>query len=134
MGMIVMKTVGILSALSVSALLLAGCGTSPGDRGLSGGLLGAGTGAAIGSLAGSAGTGALVGGLGGAAIGLLTSPEVINLGPAAWNRSASSSSTHRRHASRPAANRTARSDCTTRETATQRITTCAKKTRTARAD
>jgi hypothetical protein len=119
--------------LGISALLLAGCGTSPGDRGLSGGILGAGTGAAIGSLAGSAGTGALVGGLGGAAIGLLTSPDVINLGPAPWNRSASASS-HRRHASRPAAHRTARSDCTTRETATQRITTCAKSTRTARAD
>lgn len=102
-------------------LLLAGCGTSPGDRGLSGGLLGAGTGAAIGSLAGSAGEGALIGGLGGAAIGLLTSPDQINLGPAAWNRSASSSSHHRRHASR-----LARSDCTTRETATHRITTCTK--------
>ncbi len=128
------KIVGSFSAICLSALLLTGCGTSPGDRGLSGGILGAGTGAAIGSLAGSAGTGALVGGLGGAAIGLLTSPEVINLGPAAWNRSASSSSSHRRHASRASASRTARSDCTTRETATQRITTCAKPTRTAKAD
>ena len=129
-----MKTIKTVCVLSVSVLLLTGCGTSPGDRGLSGGILGAGTGAAIGSLAGSAGTGALVGGLGGAAIGLLTSPEVVNLGPAPWNRSASSSSSHRRHASRPAAHRTARSDCTTRETATQRITTCAKTTRTAKAD
>ena len=128
------KTVGSLCALSLSALLLTGCGSSPGDRGLSGGLLGAGTGAAIGSLAGSAGTGALVGGLGGAAIGLLTSPDVINLGPAPWNRSASSSSTHRRHASRSTARHYARSDCSTRETPTQRITTCAKATRTARAD
>jgi hypothetical protein len=75
----------------------------------------------------------LVGGLGGAAIGLLTSPEVINLGPAPWNRSASSSY-HRRHASRTAAHRYAKSDCSTRETATQRITTCAKPTRTAKAD
>lgn len=128
------KIVGSCAMLCVSALLLAGCGTSPGDRGLSGGLLGAGTGAAIGSLAGSAGTGALVGGLGGAAIGLLTSPEVVNLGPAPWNRSASSSSGHRRHASRAATHRYAKSDCTTRETATQRITTCAKTTRTAKAD
>ena len=128
-----MNNIKIISALGISVLLLTGCGTSPGDRGLSGGILGAGTGAAIGSLAGSAGTGALVGGLGGAAIGLLTSPEVINLGPAAWNRSASSSSP-RRHASRPAAHRTARSNCTTRETATQSITTCAKPTRTAKAD
>ena len=117
-----------LSVLCFSGLLLAGCGTSPGDRGLSGGILGAGTGAAIGSLAGSAGTGALIGGLGGAAIGLLTSPDKVNLGPAPWNRSASASS-GRRHASRYA-----KSDCSTRETATQRITTCAKATRTARAD
>ncbi|HWU57018.1 MAG TPA: hypothetical protein VN175_16020 [Rhizomicrobium sp.] len=125
------RPIKTLSALGLSALLLAGCGTSPGDRGLSGGLLGAGTGAAIGSLAGSAGTGALVGGLGGAAIGLLTSPEVLNLGPAAWNRSASSSSP-RRHAS--SSRRYAKSSCSTRETETQRITTCAKPTRTAQAD
>ena len=125
------KTVGRVCALAMGALLLAGCGSSPGDRGLSGGLLGAGTGAAIGSLAGSAGTGALVGGLGGAAIGLLTSRDMINLGPAPWDRSASSSSSHRRHAS---SSRYAKSDCSTRETSTQRITTCAKATRTARAD
>jgi hypothetical protein len=122
------RTIQVFSALGLSALLLTGCGTSPGDRGLSGGLLGAGTGAAIGSLAGSAGTGALVGGLGGAAIGLLTSPEVLNLGPAPWNRSASSSSHRKRHASGYA-----RSNCSTRETASQRITTCAKSTRTAKA-
>ncbi|HEX4636142.1 MAG TPA: hypothetical protein VH189_08170 [Rhizomicrobium sp.] len=121
-------------ALCLAGVMLAGCGTSPGDRGLSGGILGAGTGAAIGSLAGSAGTGALIGGLGGAAIGLLTSSDQINLGPAPWNRSASSSSYHRRHASRSAAHRYAKSDCTTRETATQRVTTCAKATRTAKAD
>lgn len=123
------NNMGRLTALCAGALMLAGCGTSPGDRGLSGGLLGAGTGAAIGSLAGSAGTGALVGGLGGAAIGLLTSSDAINLGPAPWNRSASYSSHRKRHASRYA-----RSDCATRETATQRITTCAKTTRTAKAD
>jgi hypothetical protein len=102
------------------AALLAGCGTSPGDRGLSGGLLGAGTGAVIGSLAGSAATGALVGGLGGAAIGLLTSSDTINLGQPAWNRSASS------HHSRRHSSRYARNDCSTRETATERVTTCRK--------
>jgi len=110
-----------IAALGLSALLLAGCGTSPGDRGLSGGLLGAGTGAAIGSLAGSAGTGALLGGLGGVAIGLVTSPDALNLGKPLWHQSASSSSHRKKHASR-----VARSDCSTRETATQRITTCAK--------
>jgi len=116
----VKQTLRLLTVFSLTALL-AGCGTSPGDRGLSGGLLGAGTGAAIGSLAGSAATGALVGGLGGAAIGLLTSSDTINLGQPAWNRSASSSHHPRRHSSRYA-----RNDCSTRETATERVTTCRK--------
>jgi osmotically inducible lipoprotein OsmB len=80
-------------------LTLAGCGTTPGDRGLSGGLLGAGAGAAIGSLAGSAGTGALLGGVGGLALGVLTSPDVINLGEPAWHHTASY---HRRHSNRVA--------------------------------
>jgi hypothetical protein len=61
-----------LSAVLCAGLALSACGTTPGDRALSGGLIGAGTGAAIGSLSGSAGAGALIGGLGGAAIGALT--------------------------------------------------------------
>ena len=68
------------SAVVLTGLVLSGCGTTPGERGLSGGLLGAGTGAAIGSLSGNAGTGALIGGVGGAAIGALTSPGQVNLG------------------------------------------------------
>jgi hypothetical protein len=67
-------------------LALSGCGTTPGDRALSGGLLGAGTGAAIGSVTGSAGEGALIGGLGGAAIGALTSPSSLNLGTPPWRQ------------------------------------------------
>ena len=68
-----------LKHLSLSAVLLAGlaisaCGTTPGERALTGGLIGAGPGAAIGSLSANAGTGALIGGLGGAAIGALTTP------------------------------------------------------------
>jgi osmotically inducible lipoprotein OsmB len=110
-----------------ASLALSACGTSTGDRGLSGGLLGAGTGATIGALAGSAGTGALWGGLGGAAIGMLTSPDTINLGKPIWNRSASSSGRSHKYAHKSAAH-TAKNDdrCSTRETATQRITTCAK--------
>jgi predicted lipid-binding transport protein (Tim44 family) len=129
----------VLPVVMSAGLILSACGTSTGDRGLSGGLLGAGTGATIGALAGSAGTGALWGGLGGAAIGMLTSPDMINLGKPIWNRSASSSSHAHKYASRssekssgkasakPVA-RTARNDerCSTRETASQRITTCAK--------
>jgi len=110
-----MKTVGKLGAISLLGLTLAGCGTDPGDRGLSGGLLGAGTGAAIGALAGNAATGALVGGLGGAAIGVLTSSNVIDLGKPAWRQQASNHR-HRRNV--------ARNDCSTQETPTERITTC----------
>lgn len=110
-----MKTIGKYGAVCLAALTLAGCGTDPGDRGLSGGLLGAGTGAAIGALAGNAATGALVGGLGGAAIGVLTSSNVIDLGQPAWRHQASNRRT-RRHV--------ARNDCTTQETKSERITTC----------
>jgi len=123
------RPIAILSVLA--SLSLAGCGSTQGDRGLSGGLLGAGTGAVIGSMAGSAATGALWGGLGGAAIGLLTSSDTINLGKPIWNRAASSSGHHRKYASRSHASRQARKEarnenCSTRETSTQRITTCAK--------
>ena len=110
-----MKTFGKLGAICLVGLTLAGCGTDPGDRGLSGGLLGAGTGAAIGALAGNAATGALVGGLGGAAIGVLTSSNVIDLGKPAWRHQASNHR-QRRHV--------ARNDCSTQETRTERITTC----------
>lgn len=53
-------------------LALAACGESRGTRAVSGGLLGAGAGAAVGSLSGNAGTGALIGGGVGAAGGALT--------------------------------------------------------------
>ncbi|NGM21197.1 hypothetical protein G3576_14325 [Roseomonas stagni] len=54
------------------ALGVAACGSSPGSRAVSGGLLGAGAGAAVGSLSGNAGTGALVGGGLGAVGGAVT--------------------------------------------------------------
>jgi osmotically inducible lipoprotein OsmB len=66
------------------ATLLGACGYSTGDRAVSGGLLGAGAGAALGSLGGNAGTGALIGGAAGAAGGALTSPGTVNLGRPAW--------------------------------------------------
>ena len=113
------KYLGGLTLVPVLAcgLVLSGCGTTPGDRGLSGGLLGAGTGAAIGAMAGNAAGGALIGGLGGAAIGMLTSSDTINFGEPAWKNSSS-----RRHRS----NRVAQADesCTVKETTTKRVTTC----------
>ena len=71
------------AALS-AALILSGCGTTTGDRALSGGMLGAGAGALIGSAAGAAGTGAVIGAVGGAAIGAATSPCDLDLGAPFW--------------------------------------------------
>ena len=78
------KSRSSLVTILTLSLALVGCGTTQGDRALSGGLLGAGTGAAIGSLTGNAGAGAVIGGAGGALVGALTSPSAINLGPPPW--------------------------------------------------
>jgi len=71
-------------AVLSAGLALAACGTTPEGRALSGGLLGAGGGAAIGSLAGNAGAGAIIGGVGGAAVGALTDPCTLDLGDPFW--------------------------------------------------
>jgi osmotically inducible lipoprotein OsmB len=84
------------SAAVMAALALVGCGTTPGDRAVSGGLLGAGAGAAVGSLAGSAGTGALIGGLGGAALGAASDPCSLNLGDPFWRDNGGDAEYHRR--------------------------------------
>ncbi len=74
-----------LALLTLGPLVLGGCGYSTGDRAVSGGLLGAGGGAALGALTGgSAGTGALIGGVAGAAAGGLTSGRDVQLGRPAW--------------------------------------------------
>lgn len=71
--------------LLFAALGLGGCGYHPGDRALSGGLLGAGAGAGIGALTGgNVAAGALIGGAAGAAGGALTSGRQVNLGRPAW--------------------------------------------------
>jgi osmotically inducible lipoprotein OsmB len=68
------------------ALLLAGCGNSRLDRGLSGAAIGAGVGAGAGALTGSSVTGgALLGGAAGAATGALTDKDTINLGKPIWH-------------------------------------------------
>jgi hypothetical protein len=67
--------------LALASIGLAGCGYSTGSRALSGGAIGAGTGAIIGAATGiGPGTGALIGGGVGAATGAVTSPNDINLG------------------------------------------------------
>ena len=82
-------------AAIAGAIAVSGCGTTDGDRAVSGGLIGAGAGAAIGSLSGDAGTGALIGGLAGAAAGALTSPCMINLGDPWWRQNGGSEKEYR---------------------------------------
>ncbi len=73
------KTI-VFGLIAASALSLAACGTDPGERALSGGLIGAGAGAAIGAATGgSAATGALIGGAAGAVGGAATSPCDVDL-------------------------------------------------------
>jgi len=60
---------------TIAVLLLAGCGQTPGGRAVSGGLMGAGAGAAIGSFSGNAGAGALIGAGMGAVGGAVTAPR-----------------------------------------------------------
>lgn len=91
------KNARAIAAIAALGFLLAGCGTDPGDRMVSGGLLGAGAGAAIGSVAGGAGTGAIIGGVGGAALGALTSPRALNLGDPPWRSHYSHSASSRHH-------------------------------------
>jgi len=67
------------------AMGVSGCGYSRGDRALSGGLLGAGGGAAIGAVTGGSPlAGAAIGGAAGALGGALTSGRDVNLGRPVW--------------------------------------------------
>lgn len=67
-----------------ATLLVAGCGTNPGDRAASGALLGAAGGAAIGAAAGNPGLGAAVGAVAGGVAGAATDPCDLNLGDPVW--------------------------------------------------
>lgn len=98
-----------IAAVAVTAMFLSACGSDPGDRAVSGGLLGAGAGAAIGSVTGGAGTGAVIGGVSGAALGALTKPDQIDLGRPIWRHGESRSAYyhHRRHYARYACHQTA---------------------------
>lgn len=81
-----MRRATLMSLIAVPlAFGLAGCGYSPGDRAASGGLLGAGGGAAIAAVTGGSPlTGALIGGGAGALGGALTSGRDVNLGRPVW--------------------------------------------------
>jgi osmotically inducible lipoprotein OsmB len=64
-----------LAMLALAGITLAACGNTPGERAVTGGLIGAGGGAALGSLSGNAGAGALIGGAVGAVGGAVTAPQ-----------------------------------------------------------
>ena len=69
----VLKVAFLLGGLTMA---LAACGNDPGTRAVTGGLLGAGAGAAVGAATGgNAGTGALIGGGIGAVGGAVTTPR-----------------------------------------------------------
>ncbi len=74
-----------MGATLASALVLAGCGTNPGDRAASGALLGAGAGAVIGAAAGNPAAGAAIGAAAGAVTGAATDPCTLNLGDPVWH-------------------------------------------------
>lgn len=76
-----MKKANVMMMIAViSALTLAGCGNTRGERALSGAGVGAGAGALMGAATGgSIAGGALLGGAAGAAVGGLTDKDTVNL-------------------------------------------------------
>jgi hypothetical protein len=67
--------------------LLAACGSSTGERAISGGGIGAAAGAGTAAVTGGSPiTGGLLGGAAGAAAGALTDEDDVNLGDPIWNR------------------------------------------------
>jgi osmotically inducible lipoprotein OsmB len=76
-----------LSALAILGLILAACGSSKTDRGISGGSIGAAAGAGTAAVTGGDPiTGGLLGGAAGAATGVLTDEDDVNLGDPIWKR------------------------------------------------
>ncbi len=72
-------------AIVFAGLLVAACGESRLERGVTGAGIGAGTGAATGAvLGGSPGRGAVLGGAAGGAAGVLTDRDDIDLGDPIW--------------------------------------------------
>jgi osmotically inducible lipoprotein OsmB len=80
-----MKTRIAIPLIAV-AIGLAGCGTSTGDRGLSGAGIGAAGGAVVGAIVGAPLIGAAIGAGAGAAVGAATSPSQVDLGKPVWER------------------------------------------------
>lgn len=80
-----MRAFPTLIALAFAAVAATACGTSSGERALSGGGIGAAAGAAGAALTGgSVGAGAVIGGAAGAAAGALTDADDVYLGEPVW--------------------------------------------------
>lgn len=79
-----MKRITFATAAALALVMLGACGTSTTDRALSGGAIGAGTGAVGGALLGEPVAGALIGGAAGAAAGAFTDADDVNLGKPIW--------------------------------------------------
>jgi hypothetical protein len=71
-----MRTIAMGITVAVAASALAGCGTTMGDRGLSGAMIGGAAGLVVG--------GPLAGMVVGAGVGMLTEPSQVNLGQPVW--------------------------------------------------
>jgi len=74
----------LVPVLLAAAVALGACGSSTGDRAMSGGGIGAGVGALGGLIVGAPIEGALIGGAVGAGAGALTDENQINLGKPLW--------------------------------------------------
>lgn len=79
-------TITTRAAVTIVALALAGCGTSVGDRGLSGAGIGAASGAVIGAMVGNPLVGAAIGAGAGAVAGAVTTPSQVDLGKPVWRQ------------------------------------------------
>lgn len=77
-----------IALVCVAAFALAACGSTPTDRGLSGGAIGAASGAIAGALIPglSVGTGAAIGAGVGVLSGVLTDERQLNLGKPVWQK------------------------------------------------
>ena len=79
-----MKGITLAAVVLFSVGALGACGSTTGERAISGGGIGAGAGALGGFMLGAPLEGALLGGAVGAGTGALTNPSQINLGHPVW--------------------------------------------------
>lgn len=75
--------IGVIGVLALS-FLVAGCGSNPGDRAVTGAGLGAAGGAIIGAFFGAPAIGAAAGAAAGGAAGAATTPSQVDLGKPVW--------------------------------------------------